>query len=576
VQSLIAYLYIGAVALMAVCAVWLAVRFHHTDFNLDDWRVLAEFAGKPFWEWLIAPQNGHVMPATLAIFRADYLFLNGEGHLLVAGSLLFAAAAIALLIVAHRTGRETSTPLDRTVLAFMVFLLLWAGSLHSFLWGLANVNLLTALWCLLAMTCLIRWIDRGRGSRGAAPWLLACACVAGFAATFSFGTGPAVWGALVAIAIAAGLPARAFMPLVGAAAGSLALYAVILRFFATKPIPTFPGPGDLVPLLAFISGFVGSAVGWTLEGLGLVDREGVYGQGVLVGSFALLGFGAFGLRALLRPGALDFRQLLGLGLMTFAVLAGAIAGVARFRILPLHAANNRFVIWSAFFWMGAVCALAALPAFSRGKGRATLVLLALPLVSVLMLPAVRNELGHHFERRRFLANASLSLLLEVDSEWIATDLSLRPEFVPVAVDRLKRDERGPFSDPRRAWLARPLAAEPRKANPARCIGRTERITPVVGATGDARVSGWAWDQERNEAPGSVLIVDSDGIVRGLGDLERARPASWRSAREEKTWRGFIAGFDEAERYVAWVTLSDGTLCRLSALPSTRVRRGLGP
>jgi hypothetical protein len=576
VQSWIAHLYIGGVALIALCVVWLAVRFHHTAFNHDDWRVLAEFATKPFWEWLVAPQNGHIMPATLAIFRADYLFLHGEAHLLVAASLLFAFAATVVLLVAHRTGRESSTPLDRTVLAFMAFLLLWAGSLHSFLWGLANVNLLTTLWCFLAVTCLIRWIDHERGSRGSAPWLLASACAAAFAATFSFGTGLAIWGALLAIAIAARLPARAVVPLAGAAAGSMAMYAVILRLLGTKPTPAFPGPGDLVPLLTFTSGFVGSAVGWTLEGLGLVDRKGVYGASVFVGSFALLGFGAFALRALLRPGAMDSRRLLGLGLMTVAVLAGTIAGVARFRFLPLNAVDVRFVIWSAFFWMGAACALAAFPAFSRGRRRATLALVALPLASVLMLPAVGNRLQRHFVRRRLVANASLSLLLEIDSEWIATKLSLEAQVAPLAVDLLKRDERGPFSDPRRAWVARPLAVEPRTANPARCAGRTGQIAPVRGAPGDVSVSGWAWDQERDEAPASVVIADSDGIVRGLGDLEWEGPASWLSAREGNTWRGFIAGFDKAERYMAWVVLSDGSFCRLGPLPSTRGRRKVGP
>ena len=80
----------------------LALLDHHRIANADDWRIYDDMFSHPLGEWIFTSQNGHRIPLTLALTWIDYVWLEGQMHLLVGVSLAFALGTSLLLWLACR------------------------------------------------------------------------------------------------------------------------------------------------------------------------------------------------------------------------------------------------------------------------------------------------------------------------------------------------------------------------------------------------------------------------------------------------------------------------------------------
>jgi hypothetical protein len=63
------------------------------------------------------------------------------------------------------------------------------------------------------------------------------------------------------------------------------------------------------------------------------------------------------------------------------------------------------------------------------------------------------------------------------------------------------------------------------------------------------VSGKLWDLERDRPPAFVVLTDTNGVIRGVGELVPG------GADHRGTWVGFVAGYHERERYAVYGVLA---------------------
>ncbi len=249
--------------------------------------------------------------------------------------------------------------------------------------------------------------------------------------------------------------------------------------------------------------------------------------------------------------------------MVFAIGAACLVAFARAAIVgPAALVQPRFVTWSALFWIGAVCALVP-----RTTGRvrapvASLAVFAFPILSLCMLPALRDVREFHATTASQASRLVLSLLLGLRYDELARNVSLEDaDLVYRVASRLESEERWPFQGPRHRLRGTALARRFAVVEP--CAGAVDR-TRAIDAIGAAAVSGWISRAEASEQASFVVLADEGGVVRGIADAASVPPRYASGLGGERDgWTGFIADYDPAMRYSAYAVLDDGsTACSL--------------
>jgi hypothetical protein len=214
--------------------------------------------------------------------------------------------------------------------------------------------------------------------------------------------------------------------------------------------------------------------------------------------------------------------------------------------------------------MASACTLVPRAAEGAAGARAWAALLALPIVSASMLPALRDARDFHAATRTQASKLGLSLLLGLRDDALARSVSLEDaETVYRVASRLEAAGRWPFEGPRSALRGSPL--HERFASAAPCVGRLDRIYPIAGI-GAAAVAGWLVRPPDRELPVFVVIADESGAIRGLADFASAPPYLAEGARSDAlAWSGFVADYVASERYAAYAVLGTGpSACELRA------------
>ena len=528
----------------------LALFRHISVPHHDDWFLLDQMYRSPLGSWVFSIQNGHRLPATLLLLYLDQTWAGGRMHLLVVAAQACAWISVGVLALALRGPGVSDPLLRRTLLAFGIFALFWSGSAYNFQWGVNHGSVWTAMWLLVAVSALARARDRIREPGGARLVLLAAG--AALLATFGHGIGVASWGALFAIWAAGRMPMRAGAALAAGALGSIGLYSVGL--FGSHGVPKQAGsllalladrPGDL---LLFACAFAGAPFGWALRGFGLVAAEGMLRASTAVGALLTLGTCAFGALAWRRGAALPGFALAGFGLMVFVLAGGLIVGVMRLVYFgPSQAVEIRFLCWSTLFWIGGALAVGGVAA---GRVARFALVSALPALSLAMLPALFEiRVSQRVQGERD-SDVVLALLLGARPGNLLSDASRgAPDVVDRVVAQLSRERRSPFDDERSDLAGTSFAERFTVALEQPCGGDMELRQRVPG--GDLATVRGRLDRDGIE-PAYLVVVDSKGVIRGLGEERMSR-----TEVSEQPWEGVIAGFAPTERYAAWAVMRDG-------------------
>ena len=567
--------YLGLVVVSGIGASILALREHLDVLFVDDWRILDHYQSKALLPFLFTAENGHRLPATLALFAADYEWLGGRMRLLVWASIACMALAAGLLVRAFLRQDGLRSARSRSALGFACFALFWAASCNDLLRGIYHMNLQAVALVLLALGALAE-VDPT--CIGASRGVLGLALVAALGATLSQARGVAIWPALVVLAALRRLPARVVGGL--AAAG-----AVVVGLFAAT-LPADPNVSLDEPLArtaqrpAALAGaalaFVGSAPARVAVGLGAGEAPPAAPDRAAWAAYTRslarisVGFGAAGFTLLALVAARRWRRpapgpsldALGVGLMAFGVTGALLVAFARASTHPAVVVQPRFVTWSTLFWIGAVCTLVP-GAPERSPGRlAALAVLALPVVSLGMLPALIEARAFHATTFSQASRLTLSLLLGLRNEALARDVSLEdPALVFRVASRLEAEGRWPFQPPRHPLRGIPLG-ELFSATGG-CGGGVDRVQALT-AIGAAAVSGWVARAPAGGPPRFLVLADEGGVLRGLADSASVPPHYAASlGRERVAWTGFVADYDPSRRYAAYAVREDGrSACRL--------------
>lgn len=512
----------------AALVMWRAPRVPYAD----GWRFLGYFAREPFPRDVLMADNGHfeVIPNLVRVMEM-HLFGADQSLQVVVGMVLLAAT----LAMAWHWLKALPVQATRAAAMLVVVMgLCWMGNVRA----LAHANESVHAYAItLSLVLGIGALSRERRP-GAGEALLAVLC--GIVATTSFGSGIACFLAFLvvaclrratwpAIAVLLGGTVLAYLLLrlagAGATPGRVTLHEVdlVLRWLGAPWLYTIwpavdPAIAERVPTGFARSVAVALARGW----------EATFGPAMLA-RWPQAAFGIVGIALLSGLTWRSFRRqdagrarLLGIGLAWFAVAVAVMVAVVRtsyFDRYPEQLMALRYVVWSSLFWCGLGLALVA--GATRG-GRALSVVL---VIGALLLPSQAWMLQIAESMRRVSAQTAVAAAVGVLEPDLRTGETV-PAELKRALPSLREADVAVFAWPETALLGAPAPEGMRDVTLHDVV--VERVDNLLGAPGrrlHANTSG--------AVPERLLLVDGDGIVRGLAIPD---PAAGVDA-----WIGWMAG-----------------------------------
>jgi len=564
-----ASIYGFAVFLFALHVTWSTIVGHYTVPNFDDWRILDEFFSKPLFQWIVEDQGGHRVPITLGLLFVDYTLFGGHMLVLVLASLVCTGVGVAILAGTLRFGDESRDPLARSCVGFACFLLCWAAARFDLVWGIQHSTLMAAMWSLVCMASLGVVVHRRVEEETPGHLPLLAAAGAAIAATFSQGVGFSCWAGLITVGLIARLPARTLF------AYGLSAAVVLSVYLSGIEIPVRDSPQLYAHLLWQVPGrileytlaFVGAPAVALIGMQSPVDARGFV---VFAGAIGVAGYIALLLVFLIRRDRMTSLHVFAIGLPSTALVGGMMVALNR-HFWPETAMNPRFTTWATLFWIGLVCAVPVSRTRTQSRhGWPTLAhTLLFVVLSTLLVTDLQVARNGHAARNSYLIYVSTMHVLGIRWDKMAGTTRIpMPDRAYRVVERLRRDGRSFFDEPRTAWLGTPVSENFTLAADDRCAGAvtwTERVRTRDGPA--VLLTGWGLDRDSDGPLEQVLVADRDGIVRGLGvfvaqdaNLGRARlPA------RHFPWAGFIGRPSAGAPYRTYGVLDRGTsVCELDA------------
>lgn len=513
----IAWMLAGIYGFAALLVMWRAPRVPYAD----GWRFLGHFARERFPGNVFLADNGHyeVLPNAVRVLEM-HLFHADQGLQVAVGMALLLAS----LAVAWRLVRRLEPPRLRAaaLLAFVIGLC-WLGNVRTLAHGNETVHAYAVTLFLLLGIHLLTRRQRAPTAGDAAT-----ASLCGLLAALSFGSGIAVFAAFLAIA----LLRRASWPAVGLICGSALAALLLLRaggggagFPEWAPIRQLdvllrwlaapwlyaawpaldPGVAAQVPVPALQALLARSAAAW----------ESVFGP-VALSRWPHAVISGAGVGMLLATTIQCWRKridnparLAGLALAWFALAVGGMVAVVRmpyFELHPEQVVAARYVVWSSLFWSGlgvSLVAGAARPA--RAAMFATIVALAL-LPSQLWMAQMAERL------RNVAGQTAVAAAVGVVDPEQATGETV-PEELAVALPAMRQAGTAVFAWPETALLGAGLPEE--AAVVAVRQVTVAAVENLLGEPGRRLQLQTGVKQTGAKAGGRLLLVDPDGVVRGL-------------------------------------------------------------
>lgn len=483
----------------------------------DAWRFLAHFLSEPFPGNVLGADNGHlelfpdlVRVAELEWFAANQCLQTAVGMGLALASWLVAVQA--LRGDAREPARFWAVGL---VLALGLF---WLGNFRALMHANETVHAYAVTLGLFAGIAL--------ATRGGA-WASVAAALCAVFASLSFGSGLAVFPALMLVLALRRAPWREWLPMAVALVG-VVLLMLSLRDGTTRTLIAIDGVARAEALLRWLGGpaLYASWPLWDPEIAARVPtallREATqplavaYEQAagpVLLArwphlAWGLIGAGVFAwslLRSWRKGGGL---ALIGTATAAFALCVGALIVLVRasyFEQHPDQLLAPRYLVWTSLFWMG--LGLVLLDALKPTRGA----LLAL-VTCVLLLPSqlwmYRVGEGQRETAERTAVAAAVGII-EPDFALGETEL----KDLVAALPLLREARASVFAWPEVQRLDQVAAPAGLGAIEVHAL-RVEVVDNRLGAPG-RRVEFMAPQGQSKR----LLLIDADGVARGLARRE---------------------------------------------------------
>jgi hypothetical protein len=486
----------------------------HKDF----WRIYDFCLNHTWLESALLKHNSHSVFFPSFLWLADLRFFHGDQLPLFFAGLLLLFLTVALLLIP--VWRDETVGLTAKIIATLVVIVgnFWmARASITASGGFSSMNSLAMVGALLAVLVLPK-VRVSVVNVWPATLIIVCA---GFVASFSFGTGLAIWPTLFFLAWCLRVPWRSFVPLGIAAVAAMVTYERLPPHSEHSQVIQLAGSG-LLALVAQLCRLAGSPFFYAASGW----HEKALSAGVAQ-SILSLWCGAAGLAVTVivmvftmirRDLTKSSLKLIGMALVTFNFVAMAfvVAGRANhFRAMPFEVGAPRYLFWSTLFWTGLLLmAIQYVESKQWLQWPVYLLALALP---VLVFP---EHYRSGFKARRARAAAeygAVSLINGVRDERQVRIFVSNPKRIYRVAEQLRARRLDMFADGLQDWIG---LAETNlfggRHKPEKLKGRCV-VTALVQCDNGApaaRVIGHALKQG-HAVPKTLVIVDPSGVVRGV-------------------------------------------------------------
>ena len=491
-----------------------------TVTNLDFWRIYNFCLNHTWLESALLKHNGHSLFFPSFFWLTDLRFFHGSQQPLFFAGLVLLFITVALLLIL--VWRDETVGLTAKAMATLVVIVGNFWMARAPITASGGFNSICSLVTASAGLAVLLLPKMCVSSAWSSLATLIVVCV-GFVASFSFGTGLAIWPTLLFLAWCLRLPWRSFVPL------GVATMAAILIYQRLPP----PHSADyrviqaagsaglaLVAQLCRLAGspFFYATSGWHLKPLSAEAAQSSIlslwcgGAGLAIAVVAMV------LTMIRRDLTKSTLKLVGMASVTFNFVAMAlvIAGRAdRFRAQPFEVAGPRYLFWSTLFWTGLLLmAIQCVESKLWLRWPVYLVALALP---VLTFPEhYRHGLNARWGREAAEWGA-VSLVNGVRDEQLARPVFGNLELGYRVAGQLRVRRLDMFADGLQDWIGlgeANLFGERHK--PEKVKGRCA-VTALVHCDNGApaaRVVGQA-SRHGDSVPKTLVIVDPTGVVRGV-------------------------------------------------------------
>lgn len=483
----------------------------------DFWRIY-DFALN--YSWLgsaVFKYNNHSIFFPALLWLLDLRFFHGQQLMLFVTSLVLLLLSTALLLIpVWRVWREDFT---RTCLATLAVIF------GSFWMGRAMITTSGGFSCIASMVTLGAAVAFPLLSRmrleNPAYWRTTILIIsAAYLASFSFGTGLALWPTLWLLGWSMRLPRRSLMILLFASLVVLIIYRLLpppdnnLVFRASADSPGLLSVASLknlclligAPLLYSIAAWKGTRI--TLELLQTSDGIWLAGVAGLIFSIAVL------VRRLIRRDLQgDNIEFIGVALIAFSLctIILVVSGrVLHFQKVPLDVVAPRYLFWSSLFWTGVVLTMisAAHPEWLRW-----------PCALFVFAIAIGGWQEHyaegfHWRYARYLADEGATSLINGvfdPNRMLAPTIEQADSVVP----QLRALRLDMFADGLHEWIGQPLARLFRNSHNEPAFRGRAAAERLVGGRDQAHAVKVVGQLDLQGTARNLVIVDQQGTVVGI-------------------------------------------------------------
>ena len=368
----------------------------------DEFRLSYRYLTMPFPDSILALENGHrpVIPGLLRWI--GLVHMDGSQAVQAAASALSALLSVAMVLREARRELRGRTLAIAAVACLAAASILWNANARMFVHANESAHVfIVTLAVIAAVVCAME----AAASGSAGSWAAAVAC--SVAATLSFGTGVACFGAVFVVAALQRVRLPWLAGIAAAAVVTLAIYVYVM-----------PGADGVRHVVGTTT--LSAAVLFSLMRLGALFAEFTSGAkmaAAAVGGLASVVFVISILFAFARRRPFTRLQVFALALFAFAVGANLVIAASRaayFFVYPEQVFADRYLYWSCLQW--AAMGLFVLASAREPRGEA-IAALAIALFAVAAIKPAWQ--AHRWARATYedveAAAAALRLGLHVDS-----------------------------------------------------------------------------------------------------------------------------------------------------------------
>lgn len=504
------------------------------------------FAGQYSFLDLWGQHNEHRIFFPRLLFFVDVLCFGGSNRFLVVTTCLLQALHVWLLVHIAGQAGGASRPALIAVAAACLF---HASQLWNLFIGFQVQFVLVYLAATAAFFALSRYGET-RGSRSAAPWLLACLAAAGVA-TGSMANGLLVWPLLVSLAVQLRLPRRT-LALVGTVA---VLFFVVYLWGYRTPDDEHSALQGLTQPIEFLShlvAFLGSPSWMASSALAMI-----VGAVTLVAILFTIG------RSLPFWRQQSPTQAVWLHVLILVLCTAGLAASGRAHLPIFEVCTSRYATPVLLAW--AVLAYAFVGQGGLGvRPRSRTAVLVLLLVGLGVSQAEHRSTASSFCHEQDDAASCLQVGV-CDVSALRRTHGVAPGTLLDRSEVLRHRRLSVFVDGWQFLLGTRLTDHFVVRPGTLPTSSVDACEPMPGDPTTLRASGWACDPDTGQGVAMILVVDHHWCVVGLGRGRSARPdvaALYPGVGRDIGWHTWAKNADGVSRPFQFAVLADGTAVRI--------------